>query len=74
MAAIDKTYLKRWKDYSSLKEWCISIGQVIDDYGNKFKPIDFFWDEWTEEQFNSCIQKELERVKSCILKVVISGI
>lgn len=63
MAAIDKTYLKRWEDYSALKSWLQSIGKVTDDFGNTFRPLDYFWDEWTEEQFNSCIQKELERVK-----------
>lgn len=63
MAAIDKTYLKRWEDYSSLKSWLQSIGKVTDDFGNTFRPIDFFWDDWTEDKFNSCIQKELERVK-----------
>ena len=63
MAAIDKTYLKRWEDYSTLKSWLQSIGKVTDDFDNTFKPLDYFWDEWTEEKFNSCIQKELERVK-----------
>ena len=63
MAAIDKTYLKRWEDYSALKSWLQSIGKVTDDFGNTFRPLDYFWDEWKEEQFNSCIQKELERVK-----------
>lgn len=63
MAAIDKTYLKRWEDYSSLKSWLQSIGKVTDDFDNTFRPLDYFWDEWTEEEFNSCIQKELERVK-----------
>ena len=63
MAAIDKTYLKRWEDYSSLKSWLQTIGKVTDDFGNTFRPIDFFWDDWTEDKFNSCIQKELKRVK-----------
>lgn len=63
MAAIDKTYLKRWEDYSSLKSWLQTIGKVTDDFGNTFRPIDFFWDDWTEDKFNSCIQKELERVQ-----------
>lgn len=63
MAAIDKTYLKRWEDYSALKSWLQSIGKVTDDFDNTFRPLDYFWDELTEEQFNSCIQKELERVK-----------
>lgn len=64
MAAIDKTYLKRWEDYSALKSWLQSIGKVTDDFNNTFTPLDFFWDEWTEDEFNLCIQKELERVKN----------
>lgn len=64
MAAIDKTYLKRWEDYSSLKSWLQSIGKVTDDFNNTFVPLDFFWDELTEDEFNLCIQKELERVKN----------
>lgn len=63
MAAIDKTYLTRWEDYKQLKEWLIQVGQVIDDFGNKFRPLDFFWGELTEEKFNERIQKQLERVK-----------
>ena len=63
MAAIDKTYLKRWEDYITLKFWLHSIGKVTDDFGNTFRPLDFFWDEWTEEDFNNAIQKELHRIK-----------
>lgn len=68
MAAIDKTYLKRWEDYSSLRSWLQSIGKVTDDFGNIFRPIDFFWDEWTEENFNECIQRELKRVEESYSK------
>lgn len=63
MAAIDKTYLKRWEDYKILKDWCISIGKVTDDFGNVFKPIDYFFDEHSEDSFNNTIQNQLEKVK-----------
>ena len=63
MAAIDKTYLKRWEDYLALKTWLQSIDIITDDFDNTFSPIDFFWNEWTEERFNDCIQRELKRVE-----------
>lgn len=68
MAAIDKTYLKRWEDYTLLRSWLQSIGKVTDDFGNIFRPTDFFWDEWTEDRFNECIQKELKRVEESYSK------
>lgn len=63
MAAIDKTYLKRWEDYLTLKTWLHSIDKVTDDFDNVFTPLDFFWDDLTEESFNECIQRELKRVE-----------
>lgn len=68
MAAIDKTYLKRWEDYTSLRSWLQSIGKVTDDFDNVFRPIDFFWNEWTEDKFNECIQRELKRVEESYSK------
>lgn len=50
MAAIDKTYIDNWKDYTEIRDWCIAQGRVTDDYGNTFSPIDFLW-EWEEEHF-----------------------
>jgi hypothetical protein len=63
MAAIDKTYLKRWEDYLALKTWLESIGKVTDGFGNIFRPLDFFWADSTEESFNESIKRELKRVE-----------
>ena len=56
MAAIDKTYLKLWSQYKSLRDWCISIGEVTDDYGNKFSPInwlgEYTYEKWMEYSKN----------------------
>lgn len=52
MAAIDKTYLTNWTDYMQLYDWCVSVGTVIDDWGNEFTPLDYLWkgtkEEWLE--------------------------
>ena len=56
MAAIDKTYLKLWSQYKSLRDWCASVGEVTDDWGNKFHPLDYLRDysyaEWLEYSKN----------------------
>lgn len=36
MAAIDRTYLKTWDQYTKLKQWVETLGTVTDDYGNRF--------------------------------------
>ena len=51
MAAIDKFYLKNWDEYTQLKNFFESCGTVIDDCGNKIKPIDYLY-KHTEENFN----------------------
>lgn len=50
MAAIDKTYLDTWEDYTQLRDWCIRQGTVTDDFGNRFKPLDFLFG-WSEDEF-----------------------
>lgn len=40
MAGIDKTYVKSWQDYCEIVDWCNSVGEVTDDYGKTFRPID----------------------------------
>ena len=50
MAGIDKTYLDSYNDYLEIIKWCKKIGTVVDDYGNKFNPLDFVW-EIKEEEF-----------------------
>lgn len=58
MAAIDKTYVKTWKEYTEVRDWCLTQGEVIDDYGISFKPIDFVH-EYTKEQFDAAIKSKL---------------
>lgn len=43
MAGIDKTYIKSWKQYAELRDFFASCGEVTDDYGNIFRPIDYLW-------------------------------
>ena len=50
MAYIDKTYVETWDKYQQLKNWCISVGTTVDDYGNKIIPINFL-NEWEEKDF-----------------------
>ena len=38
MANINKTFVKSYKDYKEVLDWCKSIGIVTDDYGNKIQP------------------------------------
>lgn len=56
MAAIDKTYLKTWNEYTTLYLWCKDAGEVTDDWGNKFRPLDYLRDysynEWMEYSEN----------------------
>lgn len=59
MAAIDKTYLYSWGQYEQLRDWCKSVGTVIDDYGNKITPLDWL-SEWNKDEFDECIKKQIE--------------
>ena len=62
MAGIDKTYVKTWENYSQIKEWVNSVGQVKDDFGNIFSPIDWFSD-YTKEEFENIIEEERKQYK-----------
>ena len=53
MAGIDKTYVKSYKDYIEVLDWCKNIGIVIDDYGNKIQPYLWLYNpNLTENDFN----------------------
>ena len=61
MAGIDKTYLKLWSQYKSLRDWCVSVGEVTDDWGNKFHPLDWLF-EWTYDEWMEGTENETEEV------------
>jgi hypothetical protein len=61
MAGIDKTYLKKWNQYKALYDWCKQVGEVIDDYGNKFSPISWLC-EYTYEEWMKYTKHEVEEV------------
>lgn len=61
MAGIDKTYLKKWNQYKALYDWCVGVGEVIDDWGNKFRPLDWLLD-WTYEEWMERTENETEEV------------
>lgn len=66
MAAIDKTYINSWQQYVELRDFFTSCGEVVDDYGNIFRPIDYLWKR-EEIEFKETIERsagrELERYK-----------
>lgn len=52
MAGIDKTYVNNWSDFSAIRDWALSVGTVTDDFGNKIKPINYFYyPDLTEDEF-----------------------
>lgn len=57
MAGIDKTYVSTWEEYSEIVNWCKSLGEVTDDYGVKFRPIEWV-NEYTEEEFKEYIDNQ----------------
>ena len=61
MAGIDKTYLKKWNQYEALYNWCKQVGEVTDDYGNKFSPIDWLR-EYTYEEWEKYTKQEAEEI------------
>ena len=67
MAGIDKTYIKSWEQYAELRDFFTSCGEVTDDYGNVFEPIDYLW-EREEIEFKETIERldkeALERYKN----------
>ena len=56
MAAIDKTYIKSWEQYAEIRDFFTSCGEVIDDYGNVFKPIDYLWKR-EENEFKETVER-----------------
>ena len=53
MANIDKTYVKSYKEYKEVLDWCKNIGIVIDDYDNKIQPYSWLYNPYlTENDFN----------------------
>lgn len=63
MAGIDKTYVKTWEDYSQIKKWVESVGQIKDDFGNVFSPVEWLC-EYTKEEFEEEITFQRERYKN----------
>lgn len=64
MAGIDKTYINSWQQYVELRDFFNSCGEVTDDYGNIFRPIDYLWKR-EETEFNEIIsQKAKEALES----------
>lgn len=60
MAGIDKTYFKTWEQYQEVYEFCERSGRVVDDYGNKFYPLDFIA-EWTKEELERSKEEQIKR-------------
>lgn len=54
MAAIDKTYLHSWNEYKQLKDWVESVGNVTDDYGNRFNPKEWLF---------TCSKKDFDKLE-----------
>ena len=60
MAGIDKTYVRSWEDYVKIRDWVKSVGEVKDDFGNIFSPLD--WMIWYEEiEFKEAIENQRKR-------------
>lgn len=62
MAAIDKTYLYRWEDYERLRDWCKSVGTIVDDYGNTLTPLNWLWEN-DKDNFNDVIARQIKDCK-----------
>lgn len=62
MAAIDKTYLYKWEDYVKLRDWCKSVGTIVDDYGNTLTPLNWLWEN-NEDDFNKVIARQIKDCK-----------
>jgi hypothetical protein len=62
MAGIDKTYISSWNQYEELYNFFQSCGEVTDDFGNKFNPIDYLW-EFEKDNFLSRLDELAKREK-----------
>ena len=60
MAGIDKTYFREYSQYEEVLKWAESVGEVADEYGNKFRVTDFLNRNFTKEDYDSgyAFQKE----------------
>ena len=62
MAGIDKTYVKSWEDYVSIRKWAESVGEVKDDFGNTFSPLDWM-SEYEEIEFKESLENQKKRYR-----------
>ena len=62
MAAIDKFYINSWEKYAELRDFFTSCGEVIDNYGNKFRPISFLWKN-EEQEFKDWVNNVAKHVQ-----------
>ena len=85
MANIDNTYVKSYKEYKEVLDWCKSIGIIIDDYDNKIQPYLWLYNpNLTENDFgkdengnnkkyiiwNTTLIQDLYLIRHCLCKVV----
>ena len=85
MANINKTFVKSYKDYKEVLDWCKSIGTITDDYGKKIQPYLWLYDtNLTENDFgknklginkqymiwSTNIKQDLYLIRHCPCKVV----
>lgn len=60
MAAIDKTYITSWSQIQETIDWASSIGDIIDDFGNKLNPM-WWLADWTKEYFDEWAAEFIKR-------------
>ena len=85
MAGIDKTYIKSYKNYKEVLDWCKNIGTITDDYGNKIQPYSWlYYTNLTKNDFgkdkngndkqymiwSTNIKQDLYLIRYCPCKVV----
>ena len=85
MANIDKTFVKSYKDYKEVLDWCKSIGTVTDDYDNKIQPYLWLYNpNLTENDFgkdengnnkkyiiwNTTLIQDLYLIRHCLCKII----
>lgn len=62
MAAIDKFYITNWTMYSELFDWLNSFGEITDDFGNKFKPVDYIA-HYTKDYVENILSEQIDEQK-----------
>ena len=83
MANIDNTYVKSYKEYKEILDWCKSIGIIIDDYDNKIQPYSWlYYTNLTENDFsknennkqyiiwNTTLIQDLYLIRHCPCKII----